>query len=833
MEFLWSFEALSALLRNKDPLVRGWAIERLVTLYPEKAGDIACDLIGDEEEAVCLEAIDHLAANPDPKYADKLLEAYKTSSGMRAGMLAKALVRVKDPRVFQTFHEKYAVNPQEDLTGYALSLLSIAELRTDDSKELAQKSLRILDEVKDPEREGHPISQTLFTANLVSGNDLTELLAFCRDHRDRPWLLATFLTALCNHCGGWGTEGDLTEEVARGRFNRPLPYVVKESIESIEEQGFQQLAHALKKKFKQGKHKDILRAIHEETQVLIENAKSRYGEKAYQAWLKHEGSARRNIAALDAIYSNMSLETGIALDWMTRASLLIFSFLLEYQPLIALDIEALDKEELLGVFFQDRDDSLEDERIMERLREQKEGDQIIHACLEYVRNDPDSLANERILEFLSSRMDEIVAKSLLEVDTGNPELWDRIPEAVSKLSERAMRFVPSLLGEDDTLKWRYALGVLKELPIEGSINLILEHWDGFLENEKELFLETLRNIGDARLIPLLGHEVKEGEVEEEQLFYLLCLINGVSDPRLSRIRQELEKREQRIRNIAKGSLKDVLAEPLKVELKCLRCKRAYHYAVDEVMIDGSSGDFHIVDPIRCKNCGSVDHYEVTSDGTMSIMARSILTIAGEEKVGALEEKGPITYIKGQRIDGRQMSLGEGLVYYEKKLEKSPDHLPSLLGYANTLRMAKRSEEAAPLYQRILDRDPTAVEAYVSLAQIAEAKGVLGDAHFYYEKASECIHSGKYYRVSMDLEDFKEAVLSHYTRLSVQLGRNTRMPSRATAAPPEIKRIGRNAPCPCGSGKKYKKCCLPKQEERRQSLTSLSPPFSFRYSRPGS
>lgn len=23
--------------------------------------------------------------------------------------------------------------------------------------------------------------------------------------------------------------------------------------------------------------------------------------------------------------------------------------------------------------------------------------------------------------------------------------------------------------------------------------------------------------------------------------------------------------------------------------------------------------------------------------------------------------------------------------------------------------------------------------------------------------------------------------------------------------------GRNYPCPCGSGKKYKKCCLPKKE----------------------
>jgi SEC-C motif-containing protein len=26
------------------------------------------------------------------------------------------------------------------------------------------------------------------------------------------------------------------------------------------------------------------------------------------------------------------------------------------------------------------------------------------------------------------------------------------------------------------------------------------------------------------------------------------------------------------------------------------------------------------------------------------------------------------------------------------------------------------------------------------------------------------------------------------------------------APPELAKVGRNDPCPCGSGKKYKKCC---------------------------
>jgi len=39
----------------------------------------------------------------------------------------------------------------------------------------------------------------------------------------------------------------------------------------------------------------------------------------------------------------------------------------------------------------------------------------------------------------------------------------------------------------------------------------------------------------------------------------------------------------------------------------------------------------------------------------------------------------------------------------------------------------------------------------------------------------------------------------------------------------MKAIGRNDPCPCGSGKKYKKCCLPKQEAMPRKAPSEAMP----------
>ena len=47
-----------------------------------------------------------------------------------------------------------------------------------------------------------------------------------------------------------------------------------------------------------------------------------------------------------------------------------------------------------------------------------------------------------------------------------------------------------------------------------------------------------------------------------------------------------------------------------------------------------------------------------------------------------------------------------------------------------------------------------------------------------------------------------------------LAQAERKRAELTDVPPE--KIGRNEPCPCGSGKKYKHCCLEKHEAARQA-----------------
>jgi hypothetical protein len=84
--------------------------------------------------------------------------------------------------------------------------------------------------------------------------------------------------------------------------------------------------------------------------------------------------------------------------------------------------------------------------------------------------------------------------------------------------------------------------------------------------------------------------------------------------------------------------------------------------------------------------------------------------------------------------------------------------------------------------------------------------------------------GHYYRVRSDLDQFKESLLDMLMMVSGRLGRQ--LPDTGNSHPerkaplPARPAVGRNHPCPCGSGKKYKKCCLLK--ESGQGAESIEP-----------
>lgn len=813
MGLIWSFEDLENLTSRKNLLVGEWAIERLSLLYPDRTGDIAIRLIGDKDNSISRAAIEYFISHPDKKYVEGLLEAYGKSSGNRAALIANAIVNAKDTRIIHAFREKYSSNYQSDLIGYTLSVFHIAGLHASDSKKIAEESLGILKASgEDIKKVSHPI----FMANLIAGTDIFRLLDLAIGHPDTTAILGGFLATICQHCGFWYNEDDLSQETKKGLSPRKLPPLVRDSLKDLEGKGFKDTTRVLEKLFRKGRYDQIIREIHDWMNILLDKKREEYGEESFDLWQKGSGRPRQNISAITAFYQRMGEAREESMELIAKSTLVVFQLLLDSAQLIGVNIERMDTEELLKIFLQERDHVEEDKRIMEILSSAPEREKTINSCLSHIEKGSFSFAGPRIALFLSDIMDEHIAHRLIRMDTEQYELWDRFLEGIAGLGASAITLVKPFFEESDHRKVDYALRILRRIPANDAVETILKHWKSLWENNKETLLETVRGIGDRKFIAPLKDELKEGELYEGEIFYLLCLINKVIDPDLRDIKTALENRkketEQRMKKFLEGDMEDLLHESLEVELRCRRCRKEYHYHIEKVMIDEGSGSNHIMDDIKCKNCGAVNHYEITPKGQLTVMSYMMLMAAISKKENKAPDNSPISFAKFMQIDGKKMSLKEAIPYYEKKLEKDPKNITYILGYANTLRNAKRTEDAIPFYETAIEYDPMAVEAYASLAQIADIRGDLNKAYHYYERASEIINTGNYYKVSMDLDDFKEAVLDHFMGISKRLGKEIPpLPKKGTKTVVKGQKVGRNAPCPCGSGKKYKKCCLSEEQ----------------------
>lgn len=73
-----------------------------------------------------------------------------------------------------------------------------------------------------------------------------------------------------------------------------------------------------------------------------------------------------------------------------------------------------------------------------------------------------------------------------------------------------------------------------------------------------------------------------------------------------------------------------------------------------------------------------------------------------------------------------------------------------------------------------------------------------------------------YRVELTTREApKQHVRNVHTNRDTTGSVNGTNPVQGQGQQRRAKKVGRNDPCPCGSGKKYKKCCLPKDEAREQ------------------
>jgi len=813
MGFIWGKEDLKRLVWHKNSLVRSWACERMKTFYGEAGLEVMERLLKDRDEDVLLGALDYIQAYPDPRFGDEILRLYKKNNGVVAGMAARALAQLKDERLVDAYDRKdFKIDSEEVFHTW----MALGRLGTNPARERLRALLEEYSQDVDP-----IFIKAFLTALLTAKEDVTYILKFYSNYyKDFGSEIIGLITA---YCASDYSLKDLDEEGKKGIF-RTLPLAVERSLDYLKGHGFSSTEKRLRRLLRKGDTKEVIKVVAETAQAIFDEKRDEVGEESFSYWQKIESQPQINNQILMTLQEVIDLMPEDALKGLAIAAVVIFATVVEFKGLVGLNEGEISPQEVINILFEDRNKVRDDDRLMKWLLDTIDHDILFNSCINQLNKDLDSYGTIKAVSLLGSMKDERTIPHL--VDTikydGNDDLKDALIEAIIHIGEPSVDSLGGVLDVADELYLHDILWVLKDIPTKETVQLLLKHWNKLISMDREVFIETIEGIASMDFMEPLKKEIREREELEEEAFYLLCHIHGVKDPILPEIERRMNERAKREASILKEDPMALLQESLRLELRCLICRRSYNYEVREVILDEEGrGNPEIMDRIVCKNCGVSNEYEITSKGHMAITGHLAFKIHLCEEGKADLQEGTIKIRRIGLTDGRLMSIGEGIRYYQKEIERFPEDPALRIGYANILMKKEEFEKAETQYNEAIKLDYMAIEAYTSLGDIAAKKGDISSAYEYFSQAAKWLHAGHYYRTK-DREEFKDAVFQNLRFYREESGKERIVKSPQQQGHVKREKVGRNAPCPCGSGKKYKKCCLGKDKEERVEKTTATP-----------
>jgi len=817
-QWIWNQSDLIKLAEHKKPKVRRWACERMRALYGEAGIEILERLLRDRDKDVLLEALEYLENYLNPKFKDTLLKIYESKTGVIAWKCALLLSKLKDERFISAYKKKINTKVVE-FDEVIWTIKAMGELGTSQAKAILREMLSKMEGEADP----------FFINNLIHAlikvkEDLSILLEFYARHYRK--FAMEILYPFTKISGSWYSLEDLKKEGKKKIIGKSFSPAVLESLSFLSKNGYFSLEKGLRQAFKKQDYRQVI-------EIAWDHVKKTADENGYQEseilLLKSDAPPVVNYQVLKAFKDFLISGPEDSLKSIAIATLIILSRFIEFRNLLGLKVEDLDDEELFETLFEDRGTLEIDERLMERLLTRCHHEAIFDHCIQQLKGHPYSYGTKRAIRLLGRLKDERAIPDLLNFF--RKEAGDiALNECIKALARIGTPFIDYLEKNFDQLnqdQQSEILFALENIPGERTADLLLRYWDKLWSMDKEPFLYALEGVASKRFIEPLRKELREGEVLEEETFYLLCHIHGADDILLPQIEKKMMEREKEIEKrwevLRRDDLRDLLNKTVQVELKCRQCGKSYYYEIENIyVVSGEKEEPRISDKIVCKNCRAINQYKITTKGRLAIIGQMVLMTGLLEKGKLKPEESPLKFAESGLMDGQRMSFDDVLKYYKKEVQKVPDDPALRVGYGNVLMKQGMEQEAILQYKEALKLDPLAVEVYSSLGEYEADKGNPSQAYEYFKKAADRIHTGHYYRTK-EIDQLKEAIFLNLEHFEEVLGKE-REQAPVLSSPRLIKRekVGRNDPCPCGSGKKYKKCCLNKDEARKSEKTSATP-----------
>jgi tetratricopeptide (TPR) repeat protein len=410
------------------------------------------------------------------------------------------------------------------------------------------------------------------------------------------------------------------------------------------------------------------------------------------------------------------------------------------------------------------------------------------------------LAREEFIPLLISCMDDSSGDALSEAAT----------RALIAIGETAGNTLMTEWNTLDSSQQIYGSSVILSVGGKDLPDFLLAHIEDLYEESMEQWCDMALAAADQRFLSHLKSELKRKNPFVNVAYYRLCRLFGVEDTELPKIREGIEEEQKRIEKVFSRDSSEIFLYPekssLTVSLRCQSCGKSNSYSVNRVFI-GDKGDAPLISgEFVCLSCDRWSEFDFDSNGIFCLTAEMMrISMAHESGVRITPL---VDVLNTVTSDGLTEPLPKAFRRVMERIRENPGDWRSLHRLSNLLIALDRPRAAFDCTARAYELNPDCLEIVINRILSLRKRGMEQEAFALAQDALENRSRWMFVSPSMKTrhQEFEDLYNELISSLDLDLP-EIRLVAQALPSSLGWNKVGRNDPCPCGSGKKYKKCCL--------------------------
>ena len=380
-------------------------------------------------------------------------------------------------------------------------------------------------------------------------------------------------------------------------------------------------------------------------------------------------------------------------------------------------------------------------------------------------------------------------------------LCEAAREALSEIGSPAQA---ALLDQWDSLDQSqkiFGLTVIQSQHNQTTTDFATSRFSQLLADDLESACELILAAPSEQLLGLLKSELRRKQALLDRTFYIAARLLDCEGSEVESAKERAFAEHQRTEQLFSTLESNGLAENdhLYLELECPLCAAVNRYQAKGVVLNNDDHSALLADEFPCASCNEEVEFKFTTMAQMAVFAELVKLTALKNLDSSAEQT-----IKTMdcRLDGHVMPFANAIAIVRSRLSSKPQDAREWFHLGNLLSNINRPKASINAYQNAVKFAPFAADAQFALAHTLTENQQETDA---FKVLQTTLNQSDRWTFLAEFPNFGHSFADLYNHLRRHLGKDSipvLHPSRFSSS----KKLGRNDPCECGSGKKYKKCC---------------------------